>query len=530
MPDESRTDVLIVGGGTGGCAAALAATSLGKRVILTEVTDWIGGQFTSQAVPPDEHPRLELLPFGCTLRYREFRNGVRQYYRDHYPLTHTARTQPALNPGQCWVSRLCFAPRVGVAVLDQMMASARSVGLLEVRLRRAPLAVEMEGDRVRSVTLRNLQTGDREVVRADYVLDATELGDLLPLASAEYVTGAESQAETQEPHAVSGPAQPDNVQGFTWCFPVAYDPDGSHVIDPPAQYRRWATYTPRLTPAWTGRLLDWTHPDPVTLEPQRRVLFPEEHTDPHRSLWLYRRIVCADLYTPEARPHEVTLVNWPQNDYFVGNIIDQPPEVVAQRLEEARQLSLSLLYWLQTEAPRPDGGVGYPGLYLRPDLVDTADGLTKHPYIRESRRMRTVFTVTERYVAARAPGEPEDKPFDDTVGIGCWHSIDLHPTTGGNNYLDVNTRRFQIPLGALIPIRVENLLPACKDLGVTHVTNGCYREHAVEWSVGEIAGLLAAFCLDHTCQPRQVREYEPRLRDFQRLLRGQGIALEWPRP
>jgi NADPH-dependent 2,4-dienoyl-CoA reductase/sulfur reductase-like enzyme len=48
-------DVLIVGGGTGGVAAALAAAGAGHRVILTEETDWIGGQFTAQAVPPDEH-------------------------------------------------------------------------------------------------------------------------------------------------------------------------------------------------------------------------------------------------------------------------------------------------------------------------------------------------------------------------------------------------------------------------------------------------------------------------------------------
>ncbi|MES4786346.1 MAG: FAD-dependent oxidoreductase, partial [Nitrospiraceae bacterium] len=78
------------------CAAAMAATALGFRVILTEITDWIGGQLTSQAVPPDEHPWIE--QFGCTRRYRQFREGVRRYYRDHYPLTPEARTDPALNP------------------------------------------------------------------------------------------------------------------------------------------------------------------------------------------------------------------------------------------------------------------------------------------------------------------------------------------------------------------------------------------------------------------------------------------------
>ena len=51
--------VLIVGGGVGGVAAALAACRAGQRVVLSEETLWIGGQLTSQAVPPDEHPWIE---------------------------------------------------------------------------------------------------------------------------------------------------------------------------------------------------------------------------------------------------------------------------------------------------------------------------------------------------------------------------------------------------------------------------------------------------------------------------------------
>src|SRR5712671_3543246 len=82
--NERAADVVIIGGGCGGCAAALAAARTGNRVILTEETDWIGGQLTAQAVPPDEHPWIEA--FGCTASYRRFRNGVRDYYRRHYPL------------------------------------------------------------------------------------------------------------------------------------------------------------------------------------------------------------------------------------------------------------------------------------------------------------------------------------------------------------------------------------------------------------------------------------------------------------
>ncbi len=530
---ERAVDILIVGGGTGGCAAAMAAASLGRRVILTEETDWIGGQLTAQAVPPDEHRWIER--FGCTRRYRQYRNGVRQYYRAHYPLTPTARAEPALNPGLGGVSRLCHEFRVGLAVLEQQLAYARARGLVEVWLRTKAVAAEAGGDRVRAVRLRDLESGDETIVQAAYVLDATELGDLLPLAGVEYVSGAESQAETGEPHAVAGPAQPENVQSFTWCFPVAYDPapGASHVIERPAQYERWRSYVPPLHPPWTGRLLDWTHPSPITLEPRQRTLFPVEGRARGDALWLYRRIIAAEHYAPGAMPHEVTLVNWPQNDYWEGNLIDKPESEIQRLLEEARQLSLSLLYWLQTEAPRPDGGSGYPGLYLRPDLVGTRDGLAKSPYIRESRRIKAVFTVTEQHVGAAArgvargaPGEGE--PFFDSVGIGCYR-IDLHPSTGYDNYIDIDSLPFRIPLGALLPIRVRNLLPACKNLGVTHITNGCYRLHPVEWNVGEAAGLLAAHCLEQGLEPHQVREDAARLAEFQRLCVQQGFELEWPR-
>ena len=234
------------------------------------------------------------------------------------------------------------------------------------------------------------------------------------------------------------------------------------------------------------------------------------------------------------------------NDYMLGNIIDQPEDVVAKHLEASRQLSLSLFYWMQTEAPNPQtGGTGFPGLYLRPDMTGTQDGLAQAPYIRESRRIRAVFTVTEAHVGSEmrwCRSEPFDaircrhfdpqqgplsEPFHDSVGVGNY-AIDLHPSTNGTNYVDVGSTPFQIPLGALIPQRVENLLPACKNIGVTHITNGCYRLHPVEWNIGEVAGLLAAHCLANGKTPRQVHADRACLVEFQTFLEQQGIPIRWP--
>jgi hypothetical protein len=525
MIDAISVDILVVGGGLGGCAAALSATSMGFRVALTEPTDWIGGQLTSQAVPPDEHPWIE--QFGCTRRYRYLRNGIRQYYQHHYPLLPDSRIDPYLNPGDGHVSQLCHEPRVALVVLQQMLAFPRSAGRLRSFLRYHPIAVELERDRICAVTIRNERTGFERKITAQYVLDATELGDLLQLAGVEYVTGAESQDETGEPHAVLGPAQPGNVQAITWCFPVAYDPKGEHIIESPSQYEHWRTYIPNLTPDWPGPQLSWTSSDPWTLEPTTHTLLPNDTSDPYSSLWLYRRIISQRHYPLGAMPHEVTLVNWPQNDYMEGNIIDQPKEVVARYLEEARQLSFSLLYWLQTEAPRPDGGVGYPGLHLRPEMVGTDDGLAQHPYIRESRRIKAMTTVSELDIGAEARQGQPATVYDDSVGIGCYR-IDLHPSTGGDNFIDIPALPFQIPLGALVPVRVENLLPACKNIGTTHITNGCYRLHPVEWNVGEAAGLLAAFCIERDLLPREVHLRPTYLTEFQKLLRQQGVELHWP--
>ena len=75
---------------------------------------------------------------------------------------------------------------------------------------------------------------------------------------------------------------------------------------------------------------------------------------------------------------------------------------------------------------------------------------------------------------------------------------------------------------------MENLLPACKNLGVTHLTNGCYRLHPIEWNLGESVGSLVAFCLARKKQPREVRNNEALLADFQTQLGREGVPTVWP--
>lgn len=523
-------DLVIVGGGLGGCAAALAAARNGLRVILTEETDWIGGQLTAQAVPPDENRWIETI--GGTRSYLDLRRRIREYYRRNFPLTPEALAKPFLNPGNGWVSRLCHEPRVALAALGELFAPFLSSGTVIQLIRHRVTRAFAERDRLAAVSLQDLDSGHERLLRAPYFIDATELGDLLPLAGVEYVTGAEAQKATGEPHAARE-ADPKNQQAFTCCFAMDYLPGQDHTITKPDHYSFWREFVPKLNPPWPGRLFSLENCDPVTLKPRRVEMDPDKGV----GLWSYRRIVDKTQFAPGTYAGDISLVNWPQNDYWLGNLCEVSRAEARHHLGQAKQLSLSWLYWLQTEAPRPDGGLGWKGLRLRSDIVGTEDGLAKYPYIRESRRIRAEFTVLEQHVSTEArqaqhQGSPEDiqaAHFDDSVGIGSYR-IDLHPSTQGTNYIDIGSVPFQIPLGALLPQRMENLLPACKNIGTTHITNGCYRLHPVEWNIGEAAGVLVAFCSRQGVVPRAVRKQTDRLRSLQNLLAEQGVPLRWPKP
>lgn len=525
-------DVVIVGGGLGGCATALAACRNGLKVIITEETDWIGGQVSQQGVPPDEHAWIET--HGAPSSYRDFRNRVRNYYKHNYPLTAEARNRENLNPGDGAVSRLCHEPKVAVAVLLEMLNQYMSNGNLLLLTEHKVRKADVTGDLVKAVEAVNLKNGQKTVLEAPYFVDATECGDLLPLTNTEYVTGTESKSQTGELHAPEK-ENPKNNQAFTLCFAMDYQPGANNIIDRPKEYNFWKNYVPDMNPPWSGKLLDLNYSNPQTLEPKKLGFHPEGvRTGDVLNLWNYRRIIKKNNFSPGTYDGDITIVNWPQNDYFLGDIIDVSEKEFKRHIEAARQLSLSLFYWLQTEAPRPDGGLGWPGLRLRSDIMGTNDGMAKYPYIRESRRIKAEFTILEEHVGAEnrklVAGEEAGKKaagFYDSVGTGYYH-IDLHPSSRGDNYIDFASLPFQIPLGALLPQRMNNLLPANKNIGTTHITNGCYRLHPVEWSIGEAVGSLIAFAQMKKIVPRAVRENRNLLEEFQKWIRTQGLETDWP--
>lgn len=508
-----RFDVAVIGGSLGGVQAAISAAKENKKVYLCEQCDWVGGQLTSQGVPPDENKWIE--EQGGTKTYHDFRNAVRDYYRALPEIAPEAAKNERLNPGNSWVSRIAHEPKVAVKILCGMLAPYIESGLIVLDYNTAAVDSCVENDVIRTVTVRNLRTGEEKVIEAAYFCDATDCGDLLPVVGAEFRTGAESKEMTGEPEAADV-ADSADLQAITWVAALELLPeDSDYVPEKPAMYDEYAAID---VPHCDCKLLSW-YTNKLQGEGTRRLgMFDGEGNDPaSKGLWNYRRVIDTPNFT-DGR-NEVTLLNWPQNDYWMGNIFDDPD--AEMHLQRARDLTKCCVYWLQTEAQRADGGKGYK-VRLRPDVMDTEDGLAKMPYIRESRRIVAKRLIREQEIVR----DFTDEPLKVADSVGCGHySMDLHMTTKSHNHFMRKTWPFEIPLSAMIPVRMKNLIPACKNIGCTHLTGGCYRLHPIEWNIGEVAGYIAAYCMDHDISMEELLEKE--VAAFQHFLTERGIQLHW---
>jgi hypothetical protein len=512
-----ETDLLIVGGGMGGCAAALAACRAGRNVVLTEETDWLGGQITSQGVSAlDEHRHIET--FGGTRSYYELRQLIREYYRTHTRLTQAAAARRDLNPGNGWVSRLCFEPKAALWALEQLLLPHVVAGRLRILLRHKVVRADVRDDRLRTVTFRNLDSEEHPQVRASWFLDGTELGDLLPLATVEHLSGAESRRWTEEPSARERRPAPRCLQSYTYPFALIRREAPAKPVPEPPDYARNRDRQPYTLRHNYEDERGWV----------AYGMFSTNENTPG-SFWTYRRLVDGSQFRDAKHKRDIAMINWPGNDYRHGNLLADDPAEVLRSLTEARDLALGFCRYLQTECPRDDGdGTGYPELQLAPEVMGTPTGVSKYPYIRESRRILALTAIREQDISdpLLPPGQARARLFPDSAGIGLY-PIDIHPGEGEEKIPPSQARPFQIPLSALTPVRVQNLLPACKNLGVTHITTGAYRLHPVEWNIGETAGLFAVFCLDRDLTPQSVCADDRRRRRFQRRLVRSGIPLHW---
>jgi len=551
--DTIRTPVLIVGATCGGVPAALACARNGVRCVVVEPIAWVGGQLTAQAVPPDENPWVEGdgpgAPAGfrgCTGSYAAMREQVRAWYRANRPLIPQLRDNPRMNPGRGWVSRLCAEPRVIERVLRDMLSEPQVRGLIDLRTGWDLHRVQTHADRITAVTFVR-PSGEELTVEADFVLDATDLGDVLDLGGVESLIGAEGQHIFGEHHARTDlragvDCDQRDQQAFSWCFALEHRQGENHTIARPSDYDFWRSFVPEMAPRWTGPLFSWTVPTHTGKEGRHlpMVPWPDEPEQGQWELWRYRRIVdrAAYIEAQAAQFPDVCLVNWVQMDHWLHPLLGVSQADRGQAYEAAREQSRCLVYWMQTDAPRHDGGTGYPGLKLRGDELGTPDGFAMAAYIREPRRLRARTMLTEVHVGTeqrKRDGRPNQDAtrygagasFTDSIGIGHY-PIDLHPSAAGRNNVYVPACPFQIPLGALVPVRVRNLLSAGKALGVSHVVNGCTRLHPVEWAIGEAAGLTAARCVTHSTEPHAICDDANATAALRAAAEDQSMPTKWP--
>jgi hypothetical protein len=501
-----RCDLVIAGGGLGGVAAALAGAHAGLRVCLTEPTHWLGGQMTSEGVSAlDENRWIETT--GATRSYQDLRRRIRGAYAG--TMAPAARTA-TLNPGRCWVSGLCFEPKVGVSAIDELIAPYQKSKLLRVMMRTVPVAATRAGNKLRSILVYGLESRQFAELEGAVFIDATELGDLLPLAGAGFHTGAEARAETGEPDAPEV-AAPQALQSFTYPFVLAENPSHGIKPDRPASYQQDKEHFTFVVDYGEGRLLRYGMFDQLPGTPG--------------SFWTYRRLIAADQFPAGKYRTDLSMINWSGNDVCDEGYLSADPLTAARALQHGKRVALGFAWWIEHEAPHDKGhGGGFPALALLEDELGSSDGLSQFPYIRESRRMASLRTIREQDVAVPWQAGARAAAFDDTVGIG-FYPIDIHGCTRGKPL--PTSKPYQIPLGALLSRDVGNLLAGAKDLGATHITNGAYRLHPTEWAIGEAGGLVAAWAIPHRREPVELAQDRDALRALQRQLLEAGHPLAW---
>jgi len=518
LPNDVPTcQVLVVGGGLGGVAAAEDLARAGVSVILTEPTSHLGGQLTAQGLgTPDENRFIEEDPGPGTRHYRALRAQVRDFYA-RVPGIVPGRAD---NVGVCWVSRVSGEPAAWErAIRDRLAPLAGPSGVRAVLLRHQLLGVSRfpGNGRVSFLDFQDLDTGRITRIGAQFVLDATETGDVLPLAGSPWTVGQEARAIYGEPDAPPE-AHPEWVQSFTYCFAVRWTPSGVLPLVPrPDDYDEWrasGAYSPAYDPDGRG---------PVQY---KMFGYAPNASGP---FWSYRRLVAASSFRGDpAYAQDVSLINWSGNDFRGESFLGKSAAEQVRILTRARGFAQGFLYWLQTECPRDEGGAGYPEIQPAPDVLG-ADGFAPAPYVRESRRLLAAGTLTENDMRPDDGNGPArttaPAPFD-SAGI-AFYPIDIHPALGEPPLL-IRTLPYHLPLGAFIARSgPPNVLPAAKDFGASRLAAASARTHPAEWECGEIAAHLALFCLARDVDPAQVRAAPALLAAYQAGLEADGITTRW---
>lgn len=445
---EQSADVLVVGGGTSGVAAGIQAARSGVNAMIVEEGPWLGGMLTSAGVSAvDGNYNLRSGIFG------EFCDSLAAHYGGW----------DRLKTG--WVSNILFEPSVGNRIFNSMTSAENR---LDVRY---GLGFEKAEKLSRGwkVYFRNPSDGKCMIVKTKILIDATELGDVAAACGAGYRVGMDSRYDTGE--EIAPEKANDIVQDMTYVAILKdFGPDADMTIDCPEGYDADdfinSCKGPRSTGATYGRVL-WT---------------PQEMID-------YGRL-----------PGGKYMINWPidGNDYY-ANVIEMSPQERQAVFEKAKNYTKCFIYYIQSE-------LGYKNLGIADDEFPTSDGFPLIPYHRESRRIdgEVLFTMNH----AAKPFEQTQPLYRTGIAVGDY-SIDhhhfAHPDYDNIPKLNFGPiASFNVPLGALVPKGVDDLIVAEKSISVTNIMNGATRLQPVVMQIGQAAGVLAALAVSRGTKVRDV--------------------------
>lgn len=448
------TEVLVVGGGTGGTAAALQAARRGAQVTLVSEFPWLGGMLTSAGVSAPDGNELVA-----------FQTGIWGHF-----LQELRRRQPGgLN--HAWVSFFTYEPAVGAAIFADW---ARSLPNLHWISGQVPREVIRQGDRLTGVRF------DHCTVNAQIILDGTELGDLLALGDVPHAWGWEWQAQWQEPSA-----------------PVAANPLTERY---PVQSPTWVVVLQDFGPAGAADPI----PPPPTDAPQ--VFQGAWENYGVESFLNYGRL-----------PGDRFMLNWPQHGNDYGVHLDRLIQSAAARqqfFQEARWHSQSFARFLQQHLGRRYGLAD--DTFPQADGCIGGGAYALHPYFRESRRLRGRTTVREQDILPQADGQVARLPVNsagrvEAIALGNYANDHHYPDLAlplqpkslrwGGRWTGTP---FALPYRCLVPQQVEGLLVCEKNISVSHVANGATRLQPVVLGLGQAAGMAAALCVEQRCQPAEL--------------------------
>lgn len=462
-----QVDVLVLGGGAGGAAAAWQAATAGAKVLVIEETPWLGGMITSAGVSAFDGNKHAM---GSGFFHR-----LRSAIESHYGGPEKTFTG--------WISLTCFEPHVAARLIGRWVAEAGAEVWHGAKLDR----VVVKDSRV--VAARVRYQGQTYEIRAKVFIEATEFGDVLAAGNIPCSLGRDARHITGEP---SAPELGDmEVQDLTWVATLKKFPEGAPRVAKPAGY--------------DPRVFDCCVKEYASITDESKV----NHT-----IHTFESFLTYSLL-----PNDKYLLNWPHhsNDSPDTLGVFGTPAEREEALRRARHRTLCFVYFMQNELGHPEWG-------LATDEYDTIDGLAYMPYVRESRRGQGVRLMVEQDVVP--PKGCVRAPFQsDSIAVGDyfldhhhskahlpeeWRLVENYPSNGP----------FQIPYDCVVPRDVDGLLLAEKNISVSHIVNGCTRLQPVVMLTGQAVGMAAAMAVSQGCEVRDID-----VRDLQSRLIEAGVAL-----